>query len=420
VKSVPNAASPVRRARRVAGGLVVAAALLPACTGDNDDAVSTTTMAATTTTVVERVGNGTLEIGIFLPLTGPGAPFGPPMVTGIEEAVDHINAEGGVLGRNVVLKPARDEGSEAIDRVLADGVDAIVGPASSLTALGGLAPAADDSTGVVTCSPMATARSLDDYPNNFFFRTAPSDTLQMAAIARLAERTGAQEVAVGYLDDPYGRGLAEALEEALRDRPLSVGSSVGFSGDTGDLAPVARELLADDPRVVVVLGDADDGSRLLAALDEETTDPPVVLVNDSIRQARQIIQDLSGPFREQLTGVAPQPGPASEDHDDHGFFVAHAIDCVNLIALAAIDAGTDNPVKFRARMSAVSTGGRVCTTFEECTDLLVRGLGIDYNGQSGPLDLSATGDPTRALFESFTFNEEGGEVHDEPPIPIGS
>ena len=42
------------------------------------------------------------------------------------------------------------------------------------------------------------------------------------------------------------------------------------------------------------------------------------------------------------------PTAASGD-DEMGFFVPHAIDCVNLIALAATDAGSDNPVEIRRR-----------------------------------------------------------------------
>lgn len=394
--------------------MTVAALALTACSGDDDTATPSTTVVATTTTLVQRTSDGTLTLGIYLPRTGAGASLGPPLIAGVEEAVRVVNDNGGVLGRDVEVVTA-DEGSEAIEVLVTAGVDAIVGPASSLVALSGLGPAVDANSGVVTCSPMATARGLDAYPDNqFFFRTAPSDTLQMAAIARIAERTGAQDIAVGYLDDPYGRGLSVALEDALDDRLVTLEPSIGFSGDEGDLGPVARELLAGDPGVVVVLGDADDGSRLLAALDEATDDPPVIIINDSIRQARQVIQGLSDDFRDQLVGVAPQAHAASGDTET-GFFVPHAIDCVNLIALAAIDAGTDDPIEIRKQMAAVSTGGRACTSFSSCAALVEQDLGIDYNGVSGRVDLSSvTGDPTRAWFETFTFDAEGNEVRQAP------
>jgi branched-chain amino acid transport system substrate-binding protein len=386
-----------------------------ACTGDGSDPAPTTTEVPTTTTVPERVNDGVLSIGVFLPRTGPGAPFGEPMIAAIEDDLEHINELGGALGQDVEHVIV-DEGSGTIEQLLDEGVDAIVGPASSAVALTSLGPAVDAITGVVVCSPMATTLLLDDYPEkDLLFRTAPSDSLQMAAIARQAERTGAQTVAIGYLDDPYGRGLEQALREAIDSRPVpGVSASVGFGFDEEDLTDVVAELLADDPGVVVVLGPTDDGSRLLSAIDQAVTDPPPIIVNDSIRQARQIIQSLSPQMRNQLIGVAPKS--SAVDGEPEGFFVAHAVDCVNLIVLAALAGQSDNPTRIRAFMPAVSTGGRICNSYEACAVLIEQGLGVDYNGLSGAVDLSTAtgGDLTRAWFELFGFDANGNEVPLEP------
>jgi branched-chain amino acid transport system substrate-binding protein len=413
---VPTADRPSRRARRGRRAFALAVAvgcLLPACTGGDEDPIPTTTVAVTTTTTIAPVSDGTLRIGLFLPLTGPGASLGPPLADGIEAAIADINANGGVFGRDVETELA-DEESATVDELLAQDVDAIIGPASSLVALAELAPAFAPESAVVVCSPMATASTLDDFQDNkYFFRTAPSDTLQMEAIAILAERTGAQTAAIGYIDDPYGRGLYEALDSALEGGPLTVVRDEGFNSDQEDLTELAETLLADDPRVVVVLGGAADGGRLLTALDEATDDPPIVIVNDSIRQARQTIQSLSEAFREQILGVAPQSKAATGD-DDLGFFVAHAIDCAYLLALAAIQAESDSAADLRRTLPAVSTGGRFCTSFEACVETLGDGLGVDYNGRSGRVDLSSvTGDPVRAWFETFRFDEDGNEVAGE-------
>ncbi len=269
------------------------------------------------------------------------------------------------------------------------------------------------------CSPTATALALDSYPDNgFFFRTAPSDSLQMAAIARQAEGTGVRQIAVGYLDDPYGRGLADELESALRARSLTLTASVGFRPDQDDLTDVSRELLADEPGVVVVLGDADDGSRLLTALDAAVgVTPQAIIINDSIRQARPTIQSLSALFRSRLVGIAPQSGSFLPE-GPAGFFVAHALDCLNLVALATLDAGTDDPLEIRKNVAAVSTAGRGCSSFEVCAGLVEQNLGIDYSGLSGRVELSsATGDPVRAWFEVFRFDTDGNEVR-EPSIEV--
>lgn len=384
-----------------------------ACTGDDSgDVAPSTTVGVTTTTSPERDDDGTLVLGVFLPVTGEGSGLGQPMIAAVEQAVALINQAGGVLGSDVVIERADEGAGTGPGQLISDGVDAIVGPASSLTALSQLGVAVDATTGVVTCSPSATALSLDAFPDNgFLFRTAPSDSLQMAAIARQAQRTGAASVAVGYLDDPYGRDLREAFTAEIATRRIQMVASVGFSGDREDLSGAANDLVATAPGVIVVLGDADDGGRLLAALDAATDTPPPVIVNDAIRQARQLIQSLSTGFRSRLTGVAPLARAVSGDGPEGSFFTAHAVDCVNLIALAALDAGTDSPKAIRTNMASVSTGGRVCGTFEACAQLLEQGLEIDYNGASGSAELSSTtGDPVQARFESFGFDADGIET----------
>lgn len=402
----------LRRRRPPAIGVLALTVSLAvaACTGgDDDDPSPTTSVAATTTTIVERDDDGQLAIGLYLPQTGPGASLGEPMIAAARAAVTHINEVGGVLGEPIRLE-VLDEGSATGPApLLADGVDAIVGPASSRNALAQLSAIVQPGTAVVACSPTATALSLDDFPDNgYFFRTVPSDTLQMVAIARRAERTGVPTVAIGYLDDPYGRGLVRALVDEIESRPRQdVVAQVGFSADQENLTAVVDELLAEEPGLIVVLGNADAGGRLLTALDEATPDDTAqVIVNDAIRVA-QAIPQLSPSFRSRLTGVAPR----STSEEVEGHFAAHAVDCVNTIALAAREAGTDSPSDIRLWMAPVSGGGRQCTSYEDCAALQEQGLQIDYNGLSGPIELSSTtGDPTRALFVQFAFDAEGNEI----------
>lgn len=406
--------APVTRLARFAPALPAMLLVAGACTGGDEDVTPGTTIVFdTTTTVPERSNDGVLTLGIYLPRTGPGAPLGEPMIAAVESAIETINRNGGVLGRPVDHEVVDEGGGTGPDELLATGVDGIVGPASSTVALSQLASIVQPTTGVVTCSPMATALALDDFPDNgLFFRTAPSDSLQMAAIARQARITGVTSVAVGYLDDPYGRGLVEAFSEEMGRRGAPVVAAVGFGGDQEDLTEPVDRLLANQPGVVVVLGDADDGSRLLAALDASPENATVsqIIVNDAIRGARPVIQTLSESFRDRLTGVAPAARPVA-DSQQEGFFTAHAVDCVNLIALSALSAGSDDPTLVRAKMSSVGSGGRACASFESCADLIDQGLDINYEGDSGSVELSnSAGDPVRARFESFGFDADGVEV----------
>ena len=406
----PNA----RASRSIGATLVLAAVTLAGCTGGagDDDTSPSTSLANTTTTTIERPNDGVLKIGVFLPRTGEGAQLGEPMIAAVVDAIDQINEAGGVFGTDVQSEIVDEGGGTGPDLLLSSGVDAIVGPASSRVALTHLASMVQPSTGVVTCSPTATAVAFDDFPDNeFFFRTAPSDSLQMVAIARRVQDTGIESVAVGYLDDPYGRGLVDRFAEAARARGLEVQAQVGFSGDQDDLSRVVVDLTAGSPGVIVVLGDADDGSRLLAALDGAAPESlRRVIVNDAIRDARPTIQALSDGFRELLVGVAPAARSQSPEGPD-GFFTAHAVDCVNLIALAALVAGSDSPTRIKSKVGEVASGGRVCTSFAGCVALLDQDLQIDYNGASGSVDLSnSAGDPVRAWFETFSFDADGIET----------
>ena len=414
-----NTRPPVGTTTRWAIGLAGFAIVAAGCTPGSTEVSPATTLAddIPTTTVAERSSDGVLTIGVYLPTTGEGAPLGGPMIEAVRDTIARINDAGGVLDRDVALVEVDEAVGTGLDELLAQNVDAIVGPASSTIALGQLATVVQSGTGVVTCSPSATALALDDFPDNgFFFRTVPSDSLQMEAIALRADRTGANSAAIAYLDDPYGRGLFDALHPAIVRRGLAITAEVPFSGDKEDLSEEAARLLDQQPGTVIVLGDADDGARLLSALDLAARSNggrlPQVIVNDSIRSARQTIQSLSAGFRSRLIGVAPS---SSSDRPDapEGFFAPHAVDCVNLIALAALQAASDAPTEIRKEIVDVSVGGRECPTFEDCAGLIELGLGVDYDGLSGPIDMSnAAGDVTIASFDAFRFGDDGVEVEE--------
>lgn len=393
--------------------VVVGSLVAVACTSDDVSAPDTTTGTTTTTTEPPQVSDGQLVIGVLLPTTGSGAQLGQPMIAAVRLAVERINDAGGVLGSPVRLVE-QDEGDSVssaqagFDALIDADVDAVIGPASSLAALGALEGAVSE--GILTCSPTATSLELDQFPDNgLFFRTAPSDSLQAVAIAQATEQTGTPAAALFYIDDAYGRGLAESVEAAMDARTVAVSTRVGVPAGTSDLAPLARQVLDAEPGVVVVLAGADTGTRMLAALGDwvEFWSPTRIIVNDALRAARgsQRIVDLPDETRNSIRGLAP----VSVTEDFPGPYSAHAYDCANLIALAALQADSDAPERIATQMSAVSVGGSVCQSFTTCAERIANRLLVDYDGQSGQLNLSARGDPRRARFEVFRFDEDGRE-----------
>jgi branched-chain amino acid transport system substrate-binding protein len=405
--------------------VVAAAAALAAgaaaCTDDGVTAPSLPLVTATSTTQPPRHDDGVLKVGILLPESGEGAALGKPLIDAVLRARDEINAAGGVLGKKLQVVGNVDEGasastaSESIATLVDAGVDAVVGPASSTIALATLSQLMD--AGVLTCSPTATALTLDDFPDRqLFFRTVPSDSLQASAIADQAEGTGALSAIVVYLDDAYGRPLAEATMTALRDRNLEVKEPIGFVADDDILEDEATAVVGSDAGVVIVIGDAAQTARMIAAIGDATSvepgeDAPPIIVNDALRQppSQQLITSLAPAVRARVSGVSPLASTGT-DGEPPGAYAVNAFDCLNLIALGAAEAGNDNPRAIAAQIPGVSEGGVPCQTFADCIALVDEHRNVNYDGPDGVVQIGPDGDPVRARFDRWKFDDEGNDV----------
>ena len=412
-------------------GLAIAltiTAALAACSPDDESVVDETIADTAVTTIPAQVtSDRQLVIGALLPVTDPL--LGQPMVDAVETAVNRINDAGGVLDQRVRLL-IEDEGSStatataSIQNLLDSDVDAIIGPASSLVALSTLDELV--AAGKVVCSPTASALALDDFPDgDLFFRTVPSDSLQARAIAAAADQTGAQRVTIVYVDDSYGRPFANAVVTSLVNEAIDVVGRIAFPAEDDDLSDEAALLAGSETQVLVLLANGEDGTRFLEALnDEDTRGLSTIVVNDALRNppAPQRIQGLDDELREKIVGLAPQADSGDSDapFDPPGLFAANAFDCANLIALASVRADSDAPRDIARQIAQVSVSGSACETFAECVDTFDSGFQIDYNGPTGVTDLLIrTGDPSRATFDRFTFDESGRDVLDSTVI-VGS
>jgi len=156
-----------------------------------------------------------LTIGTLLPETGDLAFLGPPEIAGTSLAINDVNAAGGVLGKPVKLVKG-DSGdtstniaSQTVDRELGQGVDAIIGAASSGVTLTVIDKVVQ--SGAIMFSPANTSQKLTNYPDkDLYFRTAPPDNLQGQLDGDVITGDGHQKVAIVARQDPYGTGLADA------------------------------------------------------------------------------------------------------------------------------------------------------------------------------------------------------------------
>lgn len=400
----------------LAAGAVVAAA----CTNGDGDPLAT---VPTTTTEPDRprVDDRQLQIGALIPVNDPT--IGSNLTSTFEQAVEDINAAGGVLGRDVEML-LEDEGATATSAARATeslvdrGADAIVGPTSSNAAIGALDVAV--AAGVVMCSATATAIALDDYPDDgLFFRSIATDALQAEAIAREATSRGAGRVVIIHVDDSYGRPYADAVAEALDAQPSIQVTSVAVPFGDDDLTDDLDEVAAANADTGIVLGNGDDIALFLEAIGaRDDIDLTRIIVNDAARapSSRPVIAGLDPTLRNRITGIAPQIVlPESSRSGSATPFASQVTDCVNLIALAAAQGASDSPAIIASQMTSVSSGGQECRTFAECITHLEaeESTQIDYDGPTRITELARDGDPSRAFFDKFVFRSDGSSLYED-------
>ncbi len=230
-----------------------------------------------TTTDVKRDGDGVLKFGGLLPQTGSLAFLGAPEFAGAELAVAEINAAGGVLGNPVEWSPgdsgdtSTDIASQTSDRLLGEGVDAIIGAASSsvtLTVIDKITAA-----GVVMYSPANTSLKLVDYPDHsLYFRDAPPDDLQGNVIAQLVVDDGNQSAYILALDDAYGTSLADVVEAGLTAAGVDVLGKKIYDPKATSFDAEVDEIAAADPDAIILIT-FDEGSRILKTMVEKGVGP---------------------------------------------------------------------------------------------------------------------------------------------------
>jgi len=393
--------------------------LVAACSGTSSDPAPDS-VPGIATSVAPQTTDGILRIGLLVPQSGPAAAIGEPLIAVAQSAIDLVNANGGVMGHDVELI-VRDEGADAasaltsIDDFLVDNrIDVLIGPFSSPTTLSVLPRLMENHIG--TCSPAATAISLASFPDEgLFIRTTPSDGLVSQAMAQLVAQTGINETSIAYPDDSYGRDFVVELRRALVVQGISVTLESSFDPASSDYSSLAQQVSTQAKGVITLIGDSESGARFLNSLVTANSTHQII-VNDPLSAADlSTNENLNSSIRRKIIGVAANAFAGSGKLDaDHIAFSAAVVDCVNLLTLGSIAAGSDNAIGIMSQVIVTSRGGSACGDFSTCLALLKAKLNIDYNGSTGQLDLDPNGDPSRASFLTFGFGNNGLSTYEGP------
>jgi branched-chain amino acid transport system substrate-binding protein len=209
------------------------------------------------------------------------------------------------------------------------GAPVIVGPTTSFDAINAVTRSIAQRYPTVMISPSATSVALTSIqdrldekdPQGLFWRTAPSDLLQTQVLVEQVVGkipapmmgTTVSKVAVLYIDDPYGEGLAKGFDEGWTKAKKGTTQLFAFKGGKSqDWNALAKDVAASAPHAMLMVSvDAVDTVGFVTASRAQKSISDLILyVTDGSKDATQLLNkmlpaDVQQFITTKLIGTAP-------------------------------------------------------------------------------------------------------------------
>lgn len=248
-------------------------------------------------------------IGVAGAHSGDLASYGLPTVNAAEIIAEQVNADGGLLGRQIRLIVEDDQcqpevATNTAAKLVGDRVVAVLGhicSGATRTALG-----IYTGENIVVVSPSATSPPLTqggEFPT--FFRTIAPDDAQGALQAQfVAETLGARSVAILHDGGDYGRGLADFSRESLETEYPDVNIALyeGITVGAVDYSAIINRVGAAGVDAVIYGGYHPEASRLVSQMRGQGLD--IAFVSGDGVQDETFI-DVAGANAEGVYATGP-------------------------------------------------------------------------------------------------------------------
>jgi branched-chain amino acid transport system substrate-binding protein len=233
----------------------------------------------------EETTDEPIQIGMSLPLSGPAADRAKPGMEGYQYWADEVNANGGLLGRQVeltVLDDGFDQQTAISDynRLISqDQVDLLLGTFSSDLNLA-VAPVAER-YGYVYIQPSGGADEIFARDFNYLFFAQPTTTQGLPnqfveLIEQMPEEDRPETVALVQQDDPNTTQAAEIFGERLGELGVETVYNQTYAPDTSNFDTIANAIRQADPDVIVHGPVTSDGVSLVRSLQRVGFSPDML------------------------------------------------------------------------------------------------------------------------------------------------
>ncbi len=262
---------------------------LVACAGSQSGSAAASAgeePAAASGTASESTGGaaegGTLKLGLAVPQTGTSAAGGEIVENGVQMAVDEINAAGGIDGKwqiELIIEDNQNDPSTSVTVMEKlcnqDEVDVVISSTASSCCLADME--VSRAAGVPELAPASTAASLTEQGNEYFFRTAVTDSSNVVCLYDyLTETMGGSRIAVLYESNDFGNGGYQLLQDYAGEYGVEIIDAQAYNVGDVDFSVQLTQIKEEAPDALFIWGHYEEVTIMCRQMAQYEVDIPVM------------------------------------------------------------------------------------------------------------------------------------------------
>jgi len=214
-----------------------------------------------------------IKMGMTGPVTGPNAAFGAQLKNGTDQAVEDINAGGGIMGQKITLSYGDDvsdpkQGVSIANKFAGDGIKFVIGPFNSGVTMPSSEVYAE--SGILEITPSATNPKITERNLWNIFRTCGRDDQQGAvAAAYIVKNMKGKKIAIVHDKTTYGQGLADETKKAMNKSGMKEVLYEGINLGEKDFSALVSKIKAANADLVYWGGLHTEGGLIVRQMRDQ-------------------------------------------------------------------------------------------------------------------------------------------------------
>ncbi len=346
-----------------------------------------------------------VKLGMAGPITGPSAATGAQMKNGVDQAIEDINAAGGILGQKLSILVGDDvsdpkQGVSIANKFVGDGVKFVVGNFNSGVSI----PSSEvyNENGVLQITPASTNPTFTERKLWNVFRTCGRDDQQGEVAANfIVTKMAGKKIAIVHDKTTYGKGLADETKKGMNAKGMREVLYEGVNTGEKDYAAIVSKIKQSGADLVYFGGLYTEGGLIVRQMRDQGVQA-VMMGGDGIAAAE--FAAVGGPGVEgSLMTFGPDPTRRPQAAAVVKAFEAKKInpEAYTLYSYAAVQV-----IKQAAEKAKSLDPKKVAEAIHS---------GASFDTVIGPLSYNAKGDRTDADYVVYVWKKaaDGKLIYEE-------